>query len=97
MNLRHLCRGTGYHIIHPEWDTEQIVCKRGHIYADKGMLVASIDRANPAESRTLRALASSVVADGDFGELSVAFCPSALPRVARIMKPRQAALLNRAA
>ena len=89
IDIHKLCRGTGYLIVESDHDTTNIVCKRGHIYADGKCLVAAIDGATKGESRKLRSIGEPVM-DGDFGELSVRFHPSRLGEAARILKPRQA-------
>lgn len=89
LDIRKLFRDSGYLIVSNETDTTNIVCRRGHIYADGSYLVASMNAATPAESRALRRL-GIVVMDGDFGELSVKFPLERFRDVARIMLPRQA-------
>jgi hypothetical protein len=96
INIRKLFAGSGFLIVSSEYDTTNIVCQFGHIYASGNWLIASMTSATPAQSRVLRRL-GKVVMDGDFGELSVAFSPSRFREVARIMKPRQACNADRAA
>jgi hypothetical protein len=91
IDLHKKFRGCGYLIVDSPDDTTNLVCRRGHIYADGDQLVAALDRGNVAECRALRKL-GAVIMDGDDGELSVAFDPSAFRQVARILKPRQAKL-----
>lgn len=94
--LETLTRGTGYLLEYPPHDTPQIVGYRGHVYADGPWLVVSLNRATPAARGRLLSLGEAV-ADGDFGELSVRIHPSRLFEAAKYYKPRQAALVNRAA
>lgn len=89
--IRRLAKGTGWLVQESDHDTTNIVCRYGHIYADGQSLVASLDCATKSQSRQLRKL-GVVVADGDFGELSVKFPPAALGAVAAILKPRQKSL-----
>lgn len=95
-DIRRLFRGCGFMFVDPEGDTTNLLCQKGHIYLDGTALVASMDAATAAESRSLRKL-GRVVADGDFGELSVAFPIEKFRDVARIMKPKQAILHQKAA
>lgn len=92
IDIKRLTRGSGYAIEESDYDTTNIICYHGHIYADGDMLVAAMDSADRSQSIRLRRL-GDVVADGDLGELSVRFHPSRLGDVARILKPRQAVLL----
>jgi hypothetical protein len=78
----------GYLIVESPSDTTNIVCQRGHIYADGDFLVASMDHATVAESAKLRKLGTPLM-DGDFGELSIKFDPKEIRNVARILKPKQ--------
>ena len=89
IDLRTMFRGSGYLIVDEPGDTTNLICRRGHVYANGGQLVAAIDRGTVAECRALRKLGRPIM-DGDFGELSVAFNPSVFRDVARILKPRQA-------
>lgn len=80
----------GYLIVDSAYDTTNILCRHGHIYADGKMLVAALE--DPSiEPRALKKL-GTVVMDGDDGEVSVKFALTMLPAVARILKPRYAAL-----
>jgi hypothetical protein len=91
MDLHKLFRGRGYLITESEFDTQNIECRRGHIYHDGQGLVASLDNGTRAECMALRKLGEPV-ADGDFGELSIRFPVTLFKDVARIMLPRQASL-----
>jgi hypothetical protein len=90
IDIRELFEGSGFLIQSSEHDTTNLICQRGHVYADGDSLVASMNAATAVESRKLRKLANRVVMDGSFGELSIAFSPTIFREVARIMKPRQA-------
>jgi hypothetical protein len=96
IDLRQRFGGSGYLIVDSPDDTTNLVCRRGHIYADGGMLVAALDGGTPAELRALRKLGTPIM-DGDFGELSVAFNPSVFRAVARILRPRQSKRVKPAA
>lgn len=86
--LEKLIRGTGWYIKEPAHDTPKVPCKNGHIYADGDTLIASMDRADLAETRLLKKLGTPVM-DGDFGELSVAFPKTAIRQIAKVLKPLQ--------
>jgi hypothetical protein len=88
IDLRQRFGGSGFLIVDSPHDTTNLICLRGHIYADGPMLVAALNRGTPAELRALRKLGTPIM-DGDFGELSVAFNPSVFRAVARILRPRQ--------
>jgi hypothetical protein len=90
INLHKLFSGSGYLIVDCAHDTTNIICARGTIYAEGMDLVASLDNGTPVECRMLRKH-GTVVADGDFGELSVRFeyTPQRFREVARIMRPKQ--------
>ncbi len=89
VDIRKLFGGSGFLVESSEHDTTNIVCARGHIYADGDRLIASLNRGTPAECRSLRGM-GTVVMDGDFGELSIAFSPERFRDVARILRPKQA-------
>jgi len=89
VDLHQRFRGAGFLIVDSSSDTTNLVCRHGHIYADGDKLVAALDGGTPAQRRALRKC-GTVIMDGDFGELSVAFNPSVFREVARILKPRQA-------
>lgn len=55
-----------------------------------------MDHADRVESAKLRRM-GTVVADGDFGELSVRVDKKQFRQAARLIKPRQAITANRAA
>ena len=86
--IKKLSRGTGYLVQESEHDTTNIICRHGHIYADGGFLVASLDCATIGQSRVLRKLGTTIM-DGDCGELSVKVDPSKFRDICRILKPRQ--------
>jgi hypothetical protein len=96
IDLRKQFQGSGYLIVDSDSDTTNMVCKSGHVYADGGRLVAAMDCATPAERRALCRL-GTIIMDGDFGELSIAFNPSVFRDVARILRPRQSRRVNSAA
>jgi hypothetical protein len=98
MNLRKLFADMPYLIVSSSHDTTNLLCHRGHIYSDRGKLVASLDSGTHAECRQLRLL-GEVVMDGDGGELSVAFQynPATWDAVRRIMRPKQTRCLKNAA
>lgn len=89
--IKKLCRGTGYLIEESDYDTTNILCRHGHIYADGNHLIAALDAATTGQSRALRKL-GEVVADGDCGELSVKIPPTLFRDVCRILRPRQKSL-----
>jgi hypothetical protein len=98
MNIKKLFAGLPYIIVSSASDTTNLICARGTIYADGDKLVAALENGTPAECRALRLL-GDVVADGDFGELSVAFQynPATWTAVRKIMRPKQTACLKNAA
>jgi hypothetical protein len=91
-NLKRLCVGTGYAIKESWYDTTNIVCRRGHVYADGDSYVACIDSPSNSERIRLGNL-GEIVQDGDDG-INVRFAEDKFPQVARIMRPRQAACLK---
>lgn len=91
LDIQKRFRGRGYLIESSESDTTNIVCRRGHVYADGGALVAAVNGATRSERLRLAKL-GEIIMDGDDGELSVKFPPAAFPAVARVMKPRQSIL-----
>ncbi len=88
-DIREIAKRENYMIESHDYDTTNILCVRGHIYADGKYWVAAMDAATRAESRELRKL-GEVIMDGDGGELSVKFAPARFREVANILKPRQA-------
>ena len=86
-------RFRGYLVVDSNHDTTNLVCRRGHIYADGEYLVAALDAGTLAERRALRKVGTPVM-DGDFGELSVRFRPGRFRDVARILLPRRTANLK---
>jgi hypothetical protein len=96
IDLRKHFHGSGYLIVDSENDTTNLICRRGHVYSDGQRLVAALDGGTRAECRALRKL-GTVIMDGDFGELSVAFNPSVFRDVARILRPRQSRRVKSAA
>lgn len=77
MNIRKLFHDSGYLIVESEHDTTNIVCRRGHIYADGQHLFAAIYNGTRSERLQLRKLGEPVM-DGDFGELTIRFHPDQL-------------------
>jgi hypothetical protein len=96
--IKKLFREFPYIITSCAHDTTDMICARGHIYADRGKLVASLDNGTRAECRQLRLLGDAIM-DGDDGELSVAFTytPATWQAVRRIMRPKQTACIKLAA
>lgn len=84
--------GYVYAIAEDKSDTDNVICRRGHIYQDGKSFVAAIDGATLGESAKLRKL-GQVIMDGDFGELSVKFPPSRMREITKVLKPRQAVLV----
>lgn len=97
IDLRKLFAGSGYLFVDSPGDTTNLVCRRGHIYADgKNDLVAALDGGTVAECSALQKLGVTIM-DCDFGELSVRFSPTKLRDAARILHPRQVAIAKSAA
>lgn len=95
MDFNKLFRGRGYLITESETDTQNIVCRRGHIYHDGQGMVASLDNGTRSECMALRKLGTPIM-DGDYGELSVRFSSTRFKDVARILLPRQKSLAQAA-
>lgn len=99
IDIRKQFAGDGFLITDSPYDTTNIQCRRGHIFSDGGSLVAALTTRDRAECRALRKL-GEVIADGGDEleyELSVRFPLSSFRDVAKIMRPRQAALSKIAA
>ncbi len=68
----------------------EIECRYGHIYPHGGnLLAASIDGFPKVASRLRRLKCCRVIQDGDHGELTVILDVVDLPKVVRIIRPRQ--------
>ena len=85
--IKKLSRGSGWKITEHEYDTINLICKFGHIYQDGKFLVAAAN--DKSVVRKLKRL-GTVVADGDFGEVSVKFHPDRFRDDCRLLLPIQA-------
>lgn len=89
IDVKQLCKGTGYLIVESEEDTTNIICRFGHIYADGLQLCAATNPgADSLILRRLKALGKPIM-DGDDGDLTVRFPVSRFDEVCRILRPRQ--------
>lgn len=87
INLQRDYGSQGYLIIESDYDTTNLICRHGYIYADGDYLCASIQSATLSQAKALRKLGTPIM-DGDEGELTVKFTPLAFRQVAKIMLPR---------
>jgi hypothetical protein len=99
INIRKQFAGSGYLITDSPNDTTNVVCGRGHLYADGDSLVASLaNDGTKAERRALMKLGEVVADCGDEQghEVSIRFPLSNLRAIAQILRPRQAELARAA-
>lgn len=88
-----LCQGSGFVVESSRYDTTNIICKFGHIYADGARLVASLDAPNQRRRQALKKLGDVIMDEWDKDEgpgcMSVKADPRQFRAVCTILKPIQ--------